>query len=1187
MDSKYKDLTPIDNADQNAEYYRALSYAFSNNKILNIAISGPYGSGKSSIIKTFEKNNPAHTYLNISLASFKETEDGSGTKDSIERSILQQILYGADSNNLPYSRFKRIYVPKLPLLKSFLFIFWIISCIFLFITGYEWMLHELNTVTRVISYLSLVYSISFLIILTLDIYRLSFSLQIKKLSLKNAEFEVCDVAENSLLNKHLDEILYFFQATKYNAVIIEDLDRFNDPEIFVKLREINKLVNDNDKGRRTIKFVYAIKDDMFAHDKRAKFFDFIIPVIPIINTTNSLDKIQERIRELKLKKDINEQFLREVSLYLNDYRLIHNIFNEFIIYHEQLKSDSLDVTKLLAMIIYKNVYPQDFENLHYGKGFLYKVCEEKAKFVEINRSLINEKIDSLKERIKASQDEKISNINELISGYIGKILSYSPVNTPIYGIACDNKHIHLSNITDFEQFKFLLDESDIKIALQAQVHKNHRRSIGKSFSDIEEEVKPGETFLSRKEYVEESFDLKKQELLEVVHSHEKKKLEVVKKPLNEIIVESNIDLEDYILNKTDEDYSLLFYLLNNGYLDENYHLYISNFYEGRLSSRDRDFLLTIRNFKTPDPLQKVDTPREVCANMRDEDFSNKYVLNITLIDFLITEKTSFRPQLDSALKYLSEQFELCHEFIDSYFSNGRNIEKFVYELSHVWAGYAQSATTLENSPEHILHIIKNVEPEYIIEKMNIDNSITNYLSKNLQNVLALDNSQFNNYELLKGLSVHLENLNLFKDLYSLVEYAHQNHIYAINTNNIEFLLLQFPIKKNLNTNDINRKNYTSICEVGSSELKTYIESNFNDYIKNVFLILTENIDESGSSILSILNNEFIDINLKREVVSKESHIFESFEELPISIWGDVLSDLKIEITWENLSRYISIEDNDKSIVTDLLNSDENIQNLIRNDFKAGDESEILSRFILNNDDIEDSKYDKLIQYLPYIYNEFPSEISDEKYLILAKYSKVELNEESFQFAQISHELLSTLIENNLSTYLNNLDIFQINDETREILLSKDIGLDIKLAICKIVSLSSIENSERLATIISNILSSQDTDPSDFTYDYLKSVILNTSDTSRAIEILIRSDQFWESEPTIMDILSKFPEPYNIISNYGKNPKIENNDLNNRLTEKMMEKGFISKVKKYDKDLKIYTFKSSDHNGDETETTSNN
>lgn len=43
--------------------------------INNIALTGGYGSGKSTIIKTFQHYNPEYEYLNISLASFNNKED--------------------------------------------------------------------------------------------------------------------------------------------------------------------------------------------------------------------------------------------------------------------------------------------------------------------------------------------------------------------------------------------------------------------------------------------------------------------------------------------------------------------------------------------------------------------------------------------------------------------------------------------------------------------------------------------------------------------------------------------------------------------------------------------------------------------------------------------------------------------------------------------------------------------------------------------------------------------------------------------------------------------------------------------------------------------------------------------------------------------------------------------------------
>ena len=59
-----------------------------------------------------------------------------------------------------------------------------------------------------------------------------------------------------------------------------------DTEIFTKLRELNNLINGSKQINRKVVFLYAIKDDMFQDKERTKFFDFIIPVIPVINSSN-------------------------------------------------------------------------------------------------------------------------------------------------------------------------------------------------------------------------------------------------------------------------------------------------------------------------------------------------------------------------------------------------------------------------------------------------------------------------------------------------------------------------------------------------------------------------------------------------------------------------------------------------------------------------------------------------------------------------------------------------------------------------------------------------------------------------------------------------------------------------------------------------------------------------------------
>lgn len=118
--TEYEDLAPTDRIEKSEKYIQALDWALHNDKIHNIALTGPYGSGKSSIINTYKRERTHYHYLNISLASFYEEKielddiinDKSNTAEGekecikidyeeIEKGILQQLFYKVKRKNKP------------------------------------------------------------------------------------------------------------------------------------------------------------------------------------------------------------------------------------------------------------------------------------------------------------------------------------------------------------------------------------------------------------------------------------------------------------------------------------------------------------------------------------------------------------------------------------------------------------------------------------------------------------------------------------------------------------------------------------------------------------------------------------------------------------------------------------------------------------------------------------------------------------------------------------------------------------------------------------------------------------------------------------------------------------------------------------------------------------------------------
>ena len=96
-DSKYHSLTPINSADNCEVYMDALQEALQNPDIKNIAVTGPYGSGKSSVIRTFFDRYNVELklkHLTITLATFTPEKGATPNVDrcAIESSILEQLL---------------------------------------------------------------------------------------------------------------------------------------------------------------------------------------------------------------------------------------------------------------------------------------------------------------------------------------------------------------------------------------------------------------------------------------------------------------------------------------------------------------------------------------------------------------------------------------------------------------------------------------------------------------------------------------------------------------------------------------------------------------------------------------------------------------------------------------------------------------------------------------------------------------------------------------------------------------------------------------------------------------------------------------------------------------------------------------------------------------------------------------
>ncbi|WP_210454448.1 pcar [Pantoea ananatis] len=447
---EYEALTPsIIEPQESSTYTDALNFACSRGDIRNIAVTGAYGAGKSSVLRTWKEcpDNDLRI-MTVSLADFEmqsasrpkaEPADKQGNTSSaddkkaaaeektIEYSILQQLLYKEKKSSLPYSRIERITDIssfQVASVAADLLLILIVMLAGLLCLFPEYVSNKLSLPGMISQYL-IDRTVGRLVLAGVLLFTALF-LSVRKLHRiglfdRRVSVDKIDMLKGaistrpsspSLLNVYIDEIVYFFEQTGHNVVIFEDLDRHNDGAIFIKLREINQIINNTRPDDEPVRFIYAVRDGLFSTaEARTKFFDFVIPVIPVMDSENAAEHFSSMFRETELGDPDFTKCVSSLALFIPDMRIMRNIANEFRIY-QNLVNGAGDITRLLSMIAYKNIFAEDYHSIDEKKGVLYSFVR-----AFVSGGLKEEPVKERLEKIKKIQIE----IDSLLSDDAGSV----------------------------------------------------------------------------------------------------------------------------------------------------------------------------------------------------------------------------------------------------------------------------------------------------------------------------------------------------------------------------------------------------------------------------------------------------------------------------------------------------------------------------------------------------------------------------------------------------------------------------------------------------------------------------------------------------------------------------------------------------------------------------------------------
>ena len=436
----YADFAPIDLGEED-EHYEQIKFALEDKNVKNLAILGAFGSGKSSVINSFFKNKAVYgskiqpdEYVKVSFCDFdyvnlneeytQNSQIKNKGKDSKEPEIKEDKILNKNikSNKLSLKEVEYEIVRQLfhsNLIKDNKFanvilsypskidIFVITFILFVLIIAFfgKSLRDSYFSLYSTSIFLFCLTTILFLPFLYLTVSYFSRKLKLNKTSFGTVSVDFSEKNKLGVIDSYLNDIIYLFENSNCKYVILEDLDRTQNYEVFTHLRNLNFVLNnrlssftESRTQRSRIVFIYLLDDCIFSKpEEQVKFFDYSVTIISSVSATTSgqvLLKKRDVFHSLYFSKLIlTDEFLLIISRFITDVRLINKIFNDYllsIIAFEPIiqitkcseEKDLTDSQKklikvLFSLVLVRVIYPREYHNLLLEKGLVYSILNRK------------------------------------------------------------------------------------------------------------------------------------------------------------------------------------------------------------------------------------------------------------------------------------------------------------------------------------------------------------------------------------------------------------------------------------------------------------------------------------------------------------------------------------------------------------------------------------------------------------------------------------------------------------------------------------------------------------------------------------------------------------------------------------------------------------------------------------------
>lgn len=980
---KLRTLAPKYIEGQHNIYVRHLEDAVRETKNRNIALTGRYGAGKSSVLDDFEDKHEEKS-LRVSINTLGPDEDDEDLTNRIQKELVKQLVYRLEPGRIRRSRFAR---PK-PLTKRRAFFqalgVTVVGLGILWLLGVRpattWPGAETHPVVQV-SFALLFFC---LVVLALWVARWLIGDRIVSEVTTAGTKIALGEGPTTYFDSFLDEIVTFFDEVEPEFVIFEDLDRFDDPQIFESLRELNTLINSSARWKANehpLRFIYAIKDSLFEQlgaetnaevekakdedvDKpverkpqldvaaaavqranRTKFFELVIPMVPFISHRNARDHLVNALTSLGLPGNlITRPLLDLVARHTTDMRLMINICNEFAVFAEHLlwsknPAPGMTADHLFALVVYKNFHLADFEAISQRLSTLDKLERHHRDQVRVliahlqtrrSKRQRTEEQRQRKEGTAAELGRRLRDVKDMFPGHNGWPYHQVSVDGQKYSFDAVDKVTFWEHVAKSKSFSVIQQHSNTALTPTAE-------QISRIFPEVMDsdhwlDPKPAELERLLQQYNKDIAILRGADFAGLARYD--------RAPAGQVKFDQHITNE--LKSELARD------LVRRGFITRNYAEYSAIFY-GSFVGVDVAFFYNHSVQPNEMYLDYEFTSKNAMSNLLEQvpaDFTSTVsVLNIQVATYLLREKPAGAKEL---VKFIAtHEGKDVQAFLEAFLNTPDAPRELLIQrlTEHPWREVFEFVASHPSIPDDETRLklfdvaLLNAQPIDFYEIAKLSRDLIRDFYPRLVAINAPQTEPRTNriFSIMESVELFVNDLGDLSE--QLREHVVAAHMYALSTSNLRLAL---EIENAPTLDEVRRK--ASVWEFCKSRINDYVEAVQVDESFE-YLILYETV------LVDIVNeqHESWTGGQLRDVVSgsADSAAISEIGNVPQTTWPLIVDAGLMQPTTANVSAYAQIYGVDEHLSDFLVPDDANLVELRDIESVEAEARDTLALLILN------------------------------------------------------------------------------------------------------------------------------------------------------------------------------------------------------------------------------------------------